>query len=74
MNFNIFFKFVNVAKIGSVILGLYNDSFKKLISKNNMLKGTGPHMTSSIARSKIKLDNNVRALSNQCLTIVKFVT
>jgi len=32
--------------------------------QNVMLRGTGPHMTSSIARSKQKLDNNVRASSN----------
>ena len=43
-------------------------AFKKLKltsnNKNVMLSGTGPHMTSFIARSKRKLDNNVRALDS----------
>jgi len=37
--------------------------------QNVTLRGTGPHMTSSIARSNRKLDNNVRGSSEFTRTL-----
>ena len=41
--------------------GVFQKTHKQ--QQNVMLRGTGLHMTSSIATSKRKLDNNIRALS-----------
>jgi len=59
-------------KICWVTLGLFTmtmASFKKTHKQqqNVMLKGTGLHMTSSIARSKRKLDKNIEVLSSRKL-------